>query len=120
MLIGVAAITFSSCEKDEVKTILNTGTVPSLQSSATTLVLLQANANNDALKFTYTTNADFGFDAAVTYTLQIAKGGTSFASASTTEVGLSKTPPLEKSFKVVDFNREDHYPRRRYTSRSKS
>jgi starch-binding outer membrane protein SusE/F len=106
MLVGIAAMAFSSCEKDEVKTVLVTGTTPTLQSNATTLVLLQANANNDAVKFTYTTNASFGFDAAVTYVLQIAKGGTSFASASTTEVGLSKTAPLEKTFKVVDFNRE--------------
>jgi starch-binding outer membrane protein SusE/F len=105
MLMGLVAIVFSSCEKDEVKTVLTTGSAPSLQSSVTSLVLLQANANNDAVKFTYTP-ATFGFDAAVTYVLQISKGGTSFASASTTEVGLSNTSPLEKSFKVVDFNRE--------------
>jgi hypothetical protein len=105
MLIGIAAIAFSSCKKDEVRTILSGGSAPTLQSSAATLVLLQANANNDAVKFTYTP-ATFGFDAAVTYVLQISKGGTSFASATTTEVGLSNVSPLEKSFKVVDFNRE--------------
>jgi hypothetical protein len=105
MLVGVAAITFSSCEKDEVRTVLSAGSVPTLQANNTTLVLLQANANNDAVKFTYSP-ATFGFDAAVTYVLQIAKGGTNFASASTTEVGLSNAAPLEKSFKVVDFNRE--------------
>jgi hypothetical protein len=105
MLIGVAVITFSSCKKDEVRTVLTVGTAPTLTATPTTLVLLQANANNNAVKFTYT-SATFGFDAAVTYVLQIAKGGTSFASASTTEVGLSNTSPLEKSFKVVEFNRE--------------
>ena len=105
MLVAVAGIAFSSCEKDEVRTVLNVGSTPALQASATTIVLLQANANNDAVKFTYT-GAGFGFDAAVTYVLQIAKGGTNFASASTTEVGLSNTSPLEKTFKVVDFNRE--------------
>jgi len=105
MMMGVAAIIISSCKKDEVKTVLNVGAAPSLTANNTTLVLLQANANNDAVKFTYTP-ATFGFDAAVTYVLQIAKGGTSFASASTTEVGLSNVSPLEKSFKVVDFNRE--------------
>jgi hypothetical protein len=105
MLVGVAAITFASCKKDEVRTVLNVGTAPTLQSSVTTLVLQQANANNDAVKFTYT-GASFGFDAAVSYILQISKGGTSFASASTTEVSLSNTSPLEKTFKVVDFNRE--------------
>ena len=105
MMMAVAAIIISSCKKDEVKTILNVGAAPSLAANNTTLVLLQANANNDAVKFTYTP-ATFGFDAAVTYVLQIAKGGTSFASASTTEVGLSNISPMEKSFKVVDFNRE--------------
>jgi hypothetical protein len=104
MIMGVAAIVISSCKKDEVKTVLNVGATPTLQSNNTTLVLQQANANNDAVKFTYTP-ATFGFDAAVTYVLQIAKGGTSFASASTTEVGLSNVSPMEKSFKVVDFNR---------------
>ncbi|HEX6845423.1 MAG TPA: SusE domain-containing protein [Chitinophagaceae bacterium] len=105
MLIGVMAIAFSSCEKDEVRTVLNVGTTPTLTATPTTLVLTQANANNDAVKFSYTT-ATFGFDAAVTYVLQISKGGTNFASASTTEVGLSNTSPLEKTFKVVEFNRE--------------
>src|SRR6185503_16557444 len=106
MMMGVAAIILSSCEKDEVKAVLSTGTAPTLTSSVTTLVLLQPNANNNAVKFTYTTDANFGFDAAVSYVLQISKGGTSFASATTTEVALSKTAPLEKTFKVVDFNRE--------------
>ena len=104
-LMGVAAIMIASCKKDEVRTVLTVGATPTLQANATTLVLLQANANNDAVKFTYTP-ATFGFDAAVTYVLQIAKGGTSFASATTTEVGLANASPLEKSFKVVDFNRE--------------
>jgi starch-binding outer membrane protein SusE/F len=106
LLMGVAAIILSSCEKDEVKAVLTTGTTPTLTSSQSTLVLQQANANSDAVKFTYTTDAGFGFDAAVTYVLQISKGGTSFASATTTEVALSKTAPLDKTFKVVDFNRE--------------
>jgi len=105
MLIGIAAIAFSSCKKDEVRTILTVGTAPTLTATPTTLVLLQSNANNNAVKFTYT-GASFGFDAAVTYVLQISKGGTNFASASTTEVGLSSAAPLEKTFKVVEFNRE--------------
>jgi hypothetical protein len=105
ILVSAGVFIFSSCKKDEVKTVLTGGATPSLQTNNTTLVLLQANANNDAVKFTYT-GATFGFDAAVTYVLQIAKGGTSFASATTTEVGLTNASPLEKSFKVVDFNRE--------------
>ncbi len=105
MLMAVASIALISCEKDEVKTVLVTGSVPTLASTATTLTLLQANANNNAVTFTWTA-ATFGFDAAVTYTLQISKGGTSFAGASTTEVALSNVSPLTKSLKVVEFNRE--------------
>jgi hypothetical protein len=105
ILAGVAAVILTSCEKDEIRTVISVGTSPTLNADATTLVLTQANANNNAVKFTYSA-ASFGFDAAVTYVLQIAKGGTSFASASTTEVGLSNTSPLEKTFKVVEFNRE--------------
>ena len=105
MVVATAAFIFSACKKDEVKTILNVGSAPTLQANNNTLVLQQANANNDAVKFTYTP-ASFGFDAAVTYVLQIAKGGSNFASASTTEVGLSNVSPMEKTFKVVDFNRE--------------
>ena len=45
MLIGVATIAFSSCEKDEVRTVMNVGTAPTLAATPTTLVLLQANAN---------------------------------------------------------------------------
>jgi hypothetical protein len=105
MLMGVASFAFISCEKDEVKTVLNISTVPSLSSSSNTLVLQQANANNNAVTFTYT-EAGFGFDAAVSYELQISKGGTSFASATTTPVALSNTAPLSKTFKVVDLNKE--------------
>ena len=69
MLLGIVSLICYSCEKDEVKTVLNAGTPPTLQANATTIVLLQSNASNSAVKFSYTTNADFGFESAVTYPL---------------------------------------------------
>lgn len=105
LVFGSAILVLCSCKKDEVKTVLVTGNVPALTASSSTLVLEQANANNNALTFTWT-EATFGFDAAVTYELQLSKAGTSFASASTTTVELSNKSPLSKQFKVVDFNKE--------------
>lgn len=104
-LLGLVSMVFVSCEKDEVKTVLTAGTPPSLSASATTLVLLQANAANNAVTFTWT-EASFGFDAAISYELQISKAGTSFAPASTTSVAVTNVAPLSKLFKVVDFNKE--------------
>lgn len=103
-LSGFAAALLVSCEKEETRVVFNITTPPSLTSSATTLVLEQANANNNAVTFTWTA-ADFGFDAAISYELQISKGGTSFASTTTTTVALSNTA-FTRTFKVIDMNRE--------------
>lgn len=103
--IGSAILLTPSCKKDEVKTVLVAGAVPTLNASSTTLVLEQANANDVAVTFTWS-EASFGFDAAIKYELQIAKGGTNFASASTTTVELSNVSPFSRAFKVIDFNKE--------------
>lgn len=104
MILTVTVLTFMGCEKDETRTVLNVGAQPTLSSNATTLVLQQADANNNAVTFTWTA-ASFGFDAAITYALQISKAGTSFASATTTEVALSSTA-FTRTFKVIELNRE--------------
>lgn len=102
--LGITAILVWSCEKDEERVVFNIGSSPTLTSTATTLVLDRANANNNAVTFTWTA-ATFGFDAAITYEMQISKGGTNFASSTTTPVPLSNTA-FTKTFKVSDFNKE--------------
>ncbi len=104
LLVTLVSMAIMSCKKEETRAVLTVGAQPSLTASATTMVLLQANANNNAVTFTWTA-ASFGFDAAVSYSLQISKAGTNFASATTTEVPLSSSA-FTKTFKVVELNRE--------------
>lgn len=102
LLFASVATLAVSCKKDEVKTILKPGAANQLTVSTTTLVLLQANAGNNATTFTWD-KADFGYSAAVNYTIQLCKGGTNFSStATTTEVTMGTA--LSKTFTVAEFN----------------
>lgn len=101
LLIALMAL-WSSCVKNEGKVTINPGQPNALNSTITTLVLLQANAANNAGTFTWT-EADFGYKAAITYTIQMCKGGTNFASsATTTEVNMGTA--LSKTFTVKELN----------------
>jgi len=100
LLIGSVAM-FSSCKKDEVQAVLNPGGATNLTASQTTLVLVQANAANPAVTFTWG-KAEFGYPAAVNYTLEFTKGGTNFAVATTTSVNMGAL--LTKTFTVGEFN----------------
>jgi len=100
-LLLVSSVVLWSCEKDETRAILNPGGATQLSATVNTLVLTQANAANSAVTFTWG-KASFGYEAAINYTLQLAKGGTNFATASTTEV--NKGTLLTKAFTVGEFN----------------
>ncbi len=100
LLISSVAL-LSSCKKVGVNTVLVPGGATALTSTQTTLVLVQANAANAAVTFTWG-KADFGFPAAITYTLEMTKGGTNFATSSTTSVSVGNG--LTKSFTVGEFN----------------
>lgn len=102
-LLMIASVAlFSSCEKDETKVVLTPGGDNALTSTATTLVLAQPDAANNAVTFTWG-KASFGYDAAITYTLQFCKTGTNFASpATTTQVEMGTS--LSKTFTVSEFN----------------
>jgi len=88
LMMLATAIAFTSCVKNDVKSYYAPGANPMLNSTATTLVLTQATAATTASTFTWSA-ADFGYKAAITYTLQFSKGGTNFSSpATTTEVAV--------------------------------
>ncbi len=80
-ILGIAFIT--SCKKDEVKAYLSTSTtIPIITdglSNNSTVVLNKA--NKDAMINVVWTAAKYGFNASVTYTLQMDKKGNNFASA---------------------------------------
>ncbi len=78
-----------SCEKDETQAVAKTGTGLTLTAAQTALVL-NAAAPTDTIESFSWTPVDFGFDAAVTYTLQLAKAGTDFAAAKEVNLGAGR------------------------------
>jgi starch-binding outer membrane protein SusE/F len=100
-LLGLALFLFSSCEKDEDRIVANTnGTGAALTATSNNLVLTKANQDKEAVKFTVS-EADFGFDAALTNTIQFAKAGTNFAAPKEVVLPGGST---SKSYTVLDFN----------------
>lgn len=100
----LASLLLWGCKKDETRAILNTGAAPTLAASQPNLVLEQSKAGDTAVTFSWGA-VDYGFNDAIGYSLQISKGGTAFASATTTEIAVSKAD-LKKEFKVSDLNAE--------------
>ena len=73
LLLIASATIWSACTKsNEAKAYLNPGANPMFNSTISTIVLLQPNANNTAGTFSWSA-ADFGFKAAVTYSIQLLK-----------------------------------------------
>lgn len=101
LLLITSGVLLSSCKKEEVEAFLNPGATPMFNSTITNIVLLQPNANNNAGTFSWSA-ADFGFKAAVTYTIQFCKAGTNFATSSSTEVNMGAL--LSRTFTVKEFN----------------
>lgn len=100
-LFGLLLFLFAACEKDEVKVIANTnGTGAALTASANNLVLQRVNAANQALNFTWT-KANYGFNAAVTNTLQLDKAGSNFANPKEVILPAGSS---SKSYSVIEFN----------------
>jgi starch-binding outer membrane protein SusE/F len=101
LLLTAATVFFTSCKKDEVQAFLKPVGGMNLTSTQSTLVLLQANAANTAATFAWD-KANFGYDAGITYTLQFCKGGTNFATATTTAINMETK--LAKTFTVGELN----------------
>ncbi|MGI4738191.1 MAG: SusE domain-containing protein [Janthinobacterium lividum] len=89
----------SSCKKDEVKTVIQPSAAPTLTTSANNVVLVQPNAANNAVTYTWTP-VTFGYQAIVTYTLQFDKKGGDFSAPISFDAGSS----LTKTLSVSDLN----------------
>lgn len=92
-------ILFASCKKDETKTVANNGTAPVLTATQSTLVLTKADSAATATAFSWT-KSSFGYNAGVSYALQIDLAGNNFKAP--TEVALEAG--LTKSYTVYDLN----------------
>jgi hypothetical protein len=95
-------IAIASCEKTEELAVANlsSATSGSFASSVSTVKLSKATKDNEAVKFTFS-KADFGFQAAVKYTLQMDVKGNNFAKAR--EITLDPSN-LTKSFTGLELN----------------
>jgi len=104
ILILVGLITVISCEKDETKVMLTeAGIAPALTAptGGTTYVLTEENDTNTLTTFTWSL-ADFGYDAAIDYTVQFDFAGNDFATPNT----LGTTTNLEFKITVGDMNQK--------------
>lgn len=95
-------LAMASCKKDETQAVLTPGAMPQLTASATTATLIKANASAQAVTYTWQP-ANFGYQAAVKYSLQFAKQGTNFAGAKT-EVVIPDGSAPTRSFTVDQLN----------------
>ncbi len=101
LLIIAGMFALISCEKDQVLTKIS-GLVPSSissPSSGSTYVLTELEENNVMETFTWS-SADFGYQSANTYIVQIDKAGNNFATA----INAAETYSTEVSVTVGDMN----------------
>jgi hypothetical protein len=97
----VGLLLVSSCKKDETKVVAIQNVKPGqLNASATAMVLTKADAEKPAITFNFA-KPDFGFNAAVTNTLQLDVKGNNFSKAK--EVAFD-AGVLTKTFSTIDFN----------------
>lgn len=105
--LATAAIGLTACKKDEVQATLTPTNSVALTASTTNVVLTQANASNTAATFTFTpltlawANVEKPYNPATTYTLQVAKQGTNFATL-VSSIDLGAGP--SKTMTVGDLN----------------
>ncbi len=100
LLFSIASLMLGSCKKDETKVTATDGTAAVLTASAANLVLTESDAANNVLTFSWI-KADYGFNAAVSNTLQIAVKGTDFAAPKSIPMDANT---LKKVYTVSDFN----------------
>ncbi len=102
MMFSFSILAFSACQKDETQAVIDPTTIVAskLTASTSTLVLSKANQTQTAISFTFA-NPEFGYNAALTNVLQIAKKGTNFVTSK--EVDL-EVKAAAQSYSVLDFN----------------
>lgn len=99
VILALFSLSFFACEKDEERVIARQGTPAALTASTSTLVLNQTSAGADALTFS-ATPSNYGFNAAVAYTLELAKKGSNFTDSVAVALDRTRT----KKFTVGEFN----------------
>lgn len=89
MILGIAALVIAACKKDMETTTLKEGAAPVVTLSPANITLTAATATDTVETISWSA-ADYGYSAAVSHTVEIAKTGTNFANAKTTPVGAAR------------------------------
>lgn len=97
--LTLLAFAFIACEDDQELVTMQPGTPPALSASTNALVLDREQADTEAITFSWT-EAEFGFPAAVDYTLQLAQAGTNFAEPRDVDMGNS----MARTYTVEELN----------------
>lgn len=92
-ILSVCSLALFSCEKDEDRVYLNVGDSPELTASESEVVLSSEQEAEDVITFTWTA-PDYGFRAAVDYSLQFAVKGNDFANPVEVSVGENRESTL--------------------------
>jgi hypothetical protein len=78
--ICISSLLLLACKKDITQTVKTDGTAAIITLTPSTVVLTSAKANDTVATFAWS-RADFGFKAAVNYTVEIVKTGNPFSAA---------------------------------------
>ena len=98
-ILFAGSLALMSCEKDEERLVVKMGESPVLTSSANTIILTEETATEDALTLNWS-DADFGYPAAVSYTIEIDTAENNFAVPAIIQVGSA----TKKTYTVEEFN----------------
>ncbi|RVU01360.1 SusF/SusE family outer membrane protein [Mucilaginibacter limnophilus] len=100
VIFGVIALMLWSCKKDETRVVVaDNVTAPVLEATYDNLVLTEDKQTEDALQLTWE-KANYGYAAAVSYSIEIAKKDSSFARVASADMGSDN----ERIFTVGDLN----------------
>lgn len=99
LLFFAASLALMSCEKDEDRLVLRQGDAPVLSATANSIVLTEEEAGNEALTLSWDA-ADYGYNAAVVYSLQIDTAGDNFV----TPYSVSLENAQKKTYTVEELN----------------
>ncbi|RYF99781.1 MAG: SusF/SusE family outer membrane protein [Chitinophagaceae bacterium] len=100
MALSLIALSLWSCKKDETRAVATSGTGGALQTSATNVVLDKSKLTSTVVTFTVS-DANFGYQAAVSNVLQLAVKGTNFAAPKEAILDAKATT---KAYNGLDFN----------------
>lgn len=93
-------VVISGCKRDDLLVKTTSGTGPTLTASSSTLVLSSDKATTEAVAFSWN-KADYSYNAAIQYTLQLDKEGNNFAAPKEFVITGDAT---DQKFNVADFN----------------